>query len=170
MTLFANGRMVNSPEFFGPSESSHFFSYATGWLNIDFIDNWDEDVISTNRQSIDWESPNTVKLRQYLASCISIIEREWREFRKDKKKESISNKTNIDVTDWLEKLPEGVQEKVDEIVALLDDTPELSEDTQQKSIQILHQLIPEYANLHWRNLEKLNKGCFRKILSKWGLL
>lgn len=45
IALFANGRMVNSPEFFGLSESSNFYSYATGWLNIDFIDNWDEDVI-----------------------------------------------------------------------------------------------------------------------------
>jgi hypothetical protein len=45
ITLFANGRLVNAPEFFGPSESSHFFSYTTGWLNIDFVDNWNEDII-----------------------------------------------------------------------------------------------------------------------------
>ncbi|WP_232816100.1 hypothetical protein [Chryseobacterium capnotolerans] len=85
ITLFANGRMVNIPEFFGPSESSHFYSYATGWLNIDFIDNWEEDVISTNRQSIDWENSKTSELRNYLASCLSIIERKWRESRKEKK-------------------------------------------------------------------------------------
>lgn len=153
VTLFANGRMVNIPEFFGPSESSHFFSYATGWLNVDFIDNWDEDVISTNRQSIDWENPKTAELREYLASCLAIIERQWREFRKEKKKEKISQKVNLDVSDWIEKLPNNVQSQVEAIVNLLDDTPELSEDTQQMAIQLLHQIAPEYANLHWRNLE-----------------
>ncbi len=153
ITLFANGRMVNIPEFFGLSESSNFFSYASGWLNIDFIDNWEEDVISTNRQSIDWENAKTAELRKYLASCISIIERQWRELRKEKKQENISKKAKINVKDWLNKLPEKVQGQVETIVNLLDDTPELSEDTQQKAIKLLHEIAPEYANLHWRNLE-----------------
>jgi len=153
ITLFANGRMVNIPEFFGLSESSNFYSYATGWLNIDFIDNWEEDVISTNRQSIDWENARTSELRKYLASCISIIERQWRESRKVKKQENISRKANIDVKDWMNKLPKNVRGQVETIVNLLDDTPELSEDTQQKTIKLLHEIAPEYANLHWRNLE-----------------
>ncbi len=152
VTLFANGRMVNKPEFFGPSESSHFYSYATGWLNVDFIDNWEEDVISTNRQSIDWENTKTEELRKYIASCISIIERQWRDYRKENKKKKISEKVNINVKDWIGKLPGRVQEQVETIVNLLDDTPELSENTQQKSIQIIHQLIPEYADYHWRHL------------------
>lgn len=155
VTLFANGRMVNYPEFFSPSESSHFYSYTTGWLNVDFIDNWEEDVISTNRQSIDWENPKTAELREYLASCLAIIERQWRDKRKNKKKEKISKTVNLDVKSWLGKLPteNNLQTNVETIVNLLDDTPELSEDTQQKVTQLLHQIAPEYANLHWRNLE-----------------
>lgn len=153
VTLFANGRMVNAPEFFGPSESSHFYSYTTGWLNVDFIDNWEEDVISTNRQSIDWENPKTAELREYLASCLALIERQWREFRKEKKKRAISEKVSINVGQWIERLPENVQTPVESIVNLLDDTPELSEDIQQKVTQLLHQIAPEFANLHWRNLE-----------------
>lgn len=158
ITLFANGRMVNIPEFFGPSESSHFYSYATGWLNIDFIDNWEEDVISTNRQSIDWENLKTAELREYLASCLSIIERQWREFRKDKKKKAISEKVNINVGQWIDRLPDNVQGQVETIVTLLDDTPELSENTQQKAIQLIHGLVPEYANLHWRYLHPEIRG------------
>lgn len=153
VTLFANGRMVNMPEFFGPSESSHFYSYATGWLNIDFIDNWDEDVISTNRQSIDWENAATSELRAYLASCLAIIEKQWREKRKEKKQDKISNTVNLNVGEWLSKLPDNVQESVESIVDLLDDTPELSEDVQQRVTLLLHKIAPEYANLHWRNLQ-----------------
>jgi uncharacterized protein (TIGR02391 family) len=152
ITLFANGRMVNSAEFFGPSESSHFFSYATGLLNIDFIDNWEEDVISTNRQSIDWENPLTSELRSYLASCITIIEREWRELRKEKKRKTISAKTNVDVSRWIKTLEGDVKDNVDTLINILDDTPEISEDTQQKSIKLLYNLVPEYPNLHWRHI------------------
>jgi len=162
VTLFANGRMVNSAEFFGPSESSHFYSYATGWLNIDFIDNWEEDVISTNRQSIDWENAKTSELRKYIASCISIIERQWRESRKEQKKKRISEKVNLNVKDWLEKLPLNVQGQVETIVNLLDDTPEISEDTQQAVTRLLHDIAPEYANLHWRNLENEIKAVSEK--------
>lgn len=152
ITLFANGRMVNSAEFFGPSESSHFYSYATGWLNIDFIDNWEEDVISTNRQSIDWDNAKTADLRKYIASCISIIERQWREKRKKKKQDDLKQKTTIDVQDWLSKLPEKVQGQVGSIINILEDTPQLTGEAEE-SIKLLHEIIPEYANLHWRNLE-----------------
>ena len=162
ITLFANGRMVNSAEFFGPSESSHFFSYATGWLNIDFIDNWEEDVISTNRQSIDWENPLTSELRSYLASCISIIEKEWRELRKEKKRKNISAKTNVNVSSWVKTLAGDVKNNVDTLINILDDTPEISEDTQQKSIQLLYSLVPEYPNLHWRHIHPEIQAVSRK--------
>ena len=35
---------------------------------------------------------------------------------------------------------------------MLDDTPELSEETQQRSIQLIHELVPEYPKYHWRHL------------------
>lgn len=162
VTLFANGRMVNSSEFFGPSESSHFYSYATGWLNVDFIDNLEDDVISTNRQSIDWENAQTDELRKYLASCLALIERQWREARKEKKQETISKKTTINIREWINRLPATVQNQVETIVTLLDDTPELTEETQQRTISLLHEIAPEYANLHWRNLEEEIKKASEK--------
>ena len=54
VTLFSRGKMVNAPEYFSNSASSHFFQYLTGWLSVDFIDLLEEDVISTNRQAINW--------------------------------------------------------------------------------------------------------------------
>jgi uncharacterized protein (TIGR02391 family) len=152
VTLFANGRMVNAPEFFGPSESSHFYSYATGWLNIDFIDNWEDDVISTNRQSIDWDNPLTNELRDYLASCLIIIEKQWRENRKEKKQSLITVKTNINVAGWIDTLSGQVKNDVEALINILDDTPEISESIQQKSMMLLNNLVPEYPNLHWRHL------------------
>src|SRR5690554_530906 len=49
ITIFSRGKLVNAPEFFSESTSSHVFQYLTGWIKADFIDLLDEDVISTNR-------------------------------------------------------------------------------------------------------------------------
>jgi len=152
ITLFANGRMVNSPEFFGNSESSHFFSYTTGWLNIDFVDNWEEDVISTNRQALDWEHPATKELRKYLAKILSEIHKEWRIKRKEKKTEKVEEKANVNIKDWIEKLPEPVQRKVKPIVDTIISDPDLNEEESGQIISQIHGLAPEFTFLHYRHL------------------
>ena len=86
ITLFANGRMVNTPEFFTDSESSHFYSYLTGWLSIDFIDNDDEDLIATDRTSLDWKHPKTSKLRVFLGEIVRAIGQDWRKRRKKRER------------------------------------------------------------------------------------
>ena len=97
VTLFANGRLVNSAEFFGRSESSHFFSYLTGWLNVDYIDDFDEDLISTDRQSLNWDHPETADLRKFLSSMLRAMDNIWREKRKEKRQNDIKEKTDVDV-------------------------------------------------------------------------
>ncbi|MEJ1958135.1 MAG: ATP-binding protein [Nitrosomonadales bacterium] len=38
IALFSRGKLVNAPEFFSSSTSSHFYQYLTGWISVDFID------------------------------------------------------------------------------------------------------------------------------------
>lgn len=150
ITLFANGRMVNKPEFFGSSESSHFFSYTTGWLDIDFVDNWEQDVISTNRQSLDWENPKTNELRIFLTKILSEIHRDWREMRKTKKRKSINEKTTVNIEDWYSKTPEPIQTKLEPIVEKIVEDAELSESETNTIVFTLHELLPEYTYYHYR--------------------
>lgn len=151
ITLFANGRMINEPEFFGSSESSHFFSYTTGWLDADFVDNWKEDVISTNRQSLDWENPKTNELKDFLSAFIAIIHQDWRHQRKEKRRSNIQQKTQVNIREWFETLPDDIKDKVEIIVEQVDDS-ELPENRQSRALSTLHELIPEYPNLHWRHI------------------
>lgn len=153
ITLFSNGRMINNPEFFGQSESSHFFSYTTGWLNVDFVDNWDEDVISTNRQSIDWDNEKSNELRIFLRDIINYIEPDWRKKRKEKRRDNIQKKTKVDINKWYGTLPKSVQEKVEQLINTID-TSELPEQSQASAVQFIHDLVPEYPNLHWRHIHK----------------
>ena len=83
ITLYAHGRMVNAPEFFGVGESSHFYSYLTGWLDVDFVDEQEEDIISTDRQSLSWDLPIASDLQEKLKHLLLLAERDWREKRKN---------------------------------------------------------------------------------------
>jgi len=153
ITLYANGRMVNLPEFFGVSESSHFFSYLTGYLDIDFVDRWDEDVISTDRQSLDWDHENLSTLRAFLQRLILAIAKDWRAKRKEKREEETRKKTGINTTQWLSKTPELVKEKLEEIISTVSDNEnEISSEKQAKIIETIHELVPEYPLYHWRHI------------------
>lgn len=154
ITLFAHGRLVNVPEFFGVGESSHGYSYFTGWINIDFVDEWEEDVISTDRQSLNWDLPLTEELRHNLQELMHLVERDWREKRKKERTKKISTQTGIDVGGWYTKLPPNVKTGVENIVNTIVNDSELSTDIQNTVVDDLHTLIPEYPDYHWRHLHK----------------
>lgn len=151
ITLFANGRMVNSAEFFGRAESSHFYSYLSGWLDVDFVDDYEEDFISTDRQSLSWESEIINRLREYLSSTISALEKLWRGERKKKRQAKIKETTNVDVHVWLNNVPENIRGQLEGILNTINNS-ELSGADQSDTVQGLHTIIPDYPYFHWRQL------------------
>ncbi len=153
ITLFANGRMVNEPEFFRGSESSYFYSYLTGWLNVDFIDDDNEDLISTNRSSLDWKQPTTSILRKFLGEIIVALERDWRKRRNEEKDRNVKTHSKIDILDWQSKLPDEIKKPIQEILKKVRDS-ELASDEEAQVVKNLHGLIPEYPHYHWRGLHK----------------
>jgi uncharacterized protein (TIGR02391 family) len=150
ITLFANGRLVNSPEFFGSSESSHFFSYTTGWLDVDFIDDLEEDVIATNRRMIDWENDEALELKNYLQKILIAIHWQWRDKRSDLNKKRVQEQTGIDKDKWLSTLPRDKAEIIERAYDKISKTD--VENPVEILIDTVHQIAPEYAELHWRYL------------------
>lgn len=150
ITLFSRGKLVNAPEFFSISTSSHFYQYLTGWISIDFIDLLDDDVISTNRQSIDWEHPDMAKLRKFLSGIVSQVNADWRKKRKERKVADLKEKTGIDTETWTNTLPDDVKENTKRIIETLGGEDALEKYT--PVIKALHDIIPEYPLLHWRHL------------------
>lgn len=153
ITLFAHGRRVNEAEFFGHTESSNFFSYASGWLNIDFIDDYDEELISTDRKSIDWEHEDMIKLRSFLREIISKIHSDWRVKRKKDSKDKIGINSNVKKDEWLATLPEDKARIINEALEEVADP-----DSRRNPVDVLfetsHELAPEYAERHWRYLHE----------------
>lgn len=154
ITLFSRHKLVNLPEYFSDSTSSHFFSYLTGMLEVDFVDDLSEDVIETNRQSINWDHPEMAELREYLRTMIRWIEREWRQRRTKSQEDKLEQKTGMKISEWREHLPENINAELAPIVTALSKNAELpeKEDETVDSLKGLHKLIPPYPYFHWRNL------------------
>jgi len=157
ITLYAHGRMVNAPEFFGVGESSHFYSYLTGWLDVDFVDEQEEDIISTDRQSLSWDLHITSELRDYLKQLLSSVERNWRAQRKADRQRKITENTKVDVGQWYPTLTPDIQKGVEKIVDSVVENSELESEKQSEVVGALHALIPEYAQYHWRRLHETVK-------------
>lgn len=90
--LYVRNKLASENVFFDDRANDTFNSYVTGFFNIDFIDDSDEeDYISTARQSILWEeNENTIQLKHDLNKLVSRISSLWRESRKKKKEELIT--------------------------------------------------------------------------------
>lgn len=164
--LFSRGKMVNRPEYFSDSISSHFFSYLTGWLEVDFIDDLEEDVIATNRQSLNWGNEEMKKLREHLGGLLNWLERDWRKKRETKRQKELSKATGINIPEWFSKLPEDIRKKIEPIVQAIIKDAELPDEINKKAVSYLHGLAPEYPLLHWRHLhpeiQRISKEYYEK--------
>lgn len=152
VTLFSRKKLVNAPEYFSDSESSHFFSYLTGWLEVDFVDDLEDDVIATDRQSLRWGLPEMRDLREYLSALMNWLEQDWRKKRAGMRDDVISKKTGINVSEWLSKLPPEVKSLVEPVLRVVVSDAELPEETISSTAKKLHDIVPEYPRYHWRHL------------------
>ena len=103
--LTSRGKIVNTASFYGLRDNDQFHSYVTGYLEVDFIDEFDEDVISTDRHSLNWENDDTKELQNYLQNVIRKIGNEWRKKREEVTKIAIKKTTNLDIQEWQSSLP-----------------------------------------------------------------
>ncbi len=155
ITVFSRTKLVQRPYVFSNNISSNFYSYLTGSLRIDMIDEIAEDVIATHRRDIDWEHDETSIMHEKINSCIKQIASEWREKRKSAKKDDASKKTgNLDK--WINALEdESVARPVKKIIEVAQD----DDGDSAEIIKNLHELVPEYPLLHWRYLHPKIQGC-----------
>ncbi|WRM17110.1 ATP-binding protein [Lactiplantibacillus plantarum] len=85
-SVLSRGKLASdhSVSQFSERSNDNFYSYATGYFDIDFIDDdLKNDFISTDRQSILWNSTDDLlQLRSNLGKLINSIQRRWRADRK----------------------------------------------------------------------------------------
>jgi len=157
VTLFSRKKLVNLPEFFPEQGSSFFFQYLTGWLEVDFIDDFKPDVISTNRSSLAWNDLCLQGLKDFLGEVISFIHKDWREKKKERTNQKIKEKYAIDTANWRDtnKNNPVIVKNIDKIREILDDPEKVSEEEATDILGIAHSLAPENADfVLWSGLHK----------------
>lgn len=112
IALFSRKKLVNKHEFYGAIASSTGYSYLTGWLSVDFIEIFSRDVISTNRQSLNWELDETEELKGFLQQTIVKVHGEQRKYRKEEKLKEVTVKLGFDLEDWLNRIKSSHERKL----------------------------------------------------------
>ena len=153
IALYAHGRLANEPEFYGVSESSYAFSYLTGYLDVDYIDDGAADVISTDRRSISWDGDITAELNLYLQRLLQWVSRERRTARSKANKERIRTDHGVDVDHWVGSIRGSERGAVEQAASVLTSPDSAMSDNDRSSlIESLREIAPDYADLHWRHL------------------
>lgn len=164
--LYANGRLVNIPGFFGLPEAEHVYSYLSGWIDADYIDEFDEDLTSTDRQSLNWDMPEADELRKFLQKLIRKVATDWNSKRKEEKKKRQKEITNIDVDKWKDTLTNDIRTSVTKTLDSLDSINSLDDKEYGEVINEIHELIPDYAQYHFRSLHpEIQKASFEEYKS-----
>lgn len=166
ITLFSRKKLVNLPEYFSESQSSHFYSYVSGWLEVDFIDELGEDVISTDRQSLIWDHPDIRIFRDKLQEMMKVLEKNWRGERSKRRTKELNEKTEIDLEKWYSLMPNSVRKKVEPIIKAIVSQSEFDEDERDKVVGAIKSLAPEYTFFHYRNLHPMIKKVAGKYYKK----
>lgn len=152
ITLYVNGRLANVPGFFGVSEAGHTFSYISGWIDADFIDEFDSDLISTDRQSISWDLPEAEELQSYLKKVVRYLVRDWSAKRKKAKEDVQTTRAGINTTEWFQKVPDTVRPTLTSVIDKIADKPELDDEDFSAVVHKVYDLIPPYTYFHYRVL------------------
>lgn len=154
ITLYVNGRLANVPSFFGVSEAGHTFSYLTGWIDADFLDEFDKDLISTDRQSLSWDMEEAFELKVFLQQLMKYLVKSWSAQRKKVKEDKISHKSGIAVSDWYSKVPDAIRPELKEVVENISSKSEIDSEEFSSVVKKVYNLVPPYTYFHYRNLHK----------------
>lgn len=96
--ILARGKLAGEPVDyqFADRANDYFYTYSTGFFNMDFIDNDSEkNFISTDRQSVLWDSDeNLIKIRGLMNRLINLILKKWKNDRKEARLAEINKKVN----------------------------------------------------------------------------
>lgn len=152
VTTFVRGRLANEPEFYGASSTSFAFSYLTGFLDIDRIDELGQDFIASDRRSINWETDETASIREALGELITWIGQDRRHRQKKKKQSRVKRSRGIDIDGWSDTIRSPEAEPLDRLLGGVIEDDSISDSRLESIVGDLEEIVPEYAPLYWRHL------------------
>lgn len=153
VAVYANGRLVNEPEFFGASDSSYAYAYLTGYVAVDGLDAIKPDVVATDRRAVNWDQPDAARIRAALKGMVEEIAQLRRQLRAAKKKKQIEDETGVDPDGWADTIEGPEKEPLRDLIGIIEsDDTDMSDEDRGKAVRSLKEIAPPYADLIWRHL------------------
>lgn len=103
VSVFCGAKVAQTPFFFnlsGGVSGQHGLQYMTGVIRADYLDQLKEDIITTERQRLNWENNEARKLQEWGKSKIKQLLTIW----KERRAESKLNMLNMKVSSFSERL------------------------------------------------------------------
>lgn len=172
--LTSRGKLVNKPEFFGSKSDDYAYTYMTGWLEVGFIEDFENDIIATNRESLNWEDENAVKLQKYLSQLLLTIKNQWREKRRLKKKTKIEEESGSNIDEWISNLNIGERQVAKKIINAIIDNENIDTEKAASLIEYVKgsfefESFKYYANV-MSNLDTIDDSDLVKLIKDWELV
>ena len=108
ISVFAKVKLAQKPFFFnlsGGLGGQHGQEYMSGQVKADYIDQLAIDLISPERQRLNWENKEVIPLEEWGQKRIKQLLRIWRDRRGERRRKEIEDKV-VGFSGRLEKLPE----------------------------------------------------------------
>lgn len=174
VALFSRGKLVNEYSFYGLGATSFGYSYITGCLDVGFIEDFSEDVISTNRRSLNWETDKTKFLEEVLQFLIKKFYNFHKTKRENDKKEKVEKATGICLDDWYETLPRHERKLAQRIMNQIIQAEGLEP---QKATNLIKYVQDSYQFTSFKELaEEISEEGFRdtnqilQLMKEWQLI
>lgn len=149
IAVFSKEKLVQKPFFFnlsGGLGGQHGLEYMSGQVEADFIDLLPEDIISPERQRVNWERDETIILEEWGKKLIKKLLVIWKKRRGEDRQKQLVDKVGA-FTSRLGKLKTHERRTVTRALSQLGSIPTLS-DEQFKSLGAAILLSWEQGRLH----------------------
>jgi len=118
ISIFARGKLAQKPFFFdltGGISGQNALEYMTGQISMDFIDDKNNDLISTERQRINLQTPFGKSIKEWGIDKIKIFGEIWKKRRSEKRLQELNNKIS-GFRERLENLPTTERKTVESVL------------------------------------------------------
>lgn len=128
VSIFAKVKQAQKPFLFnlaGGLGGQHGQEYLSGQVRADFVDALPKDIISPERQRINWEHVEAIPLEEWGQDRVKKLFRIWKERRGEERRKEIEGKV-AGFTDRLERLPRHEAKTVKSALTKVGGIPSLS--------------------------------------------
>ena len=133
VTIMARGKMIQMHTMFDVKSGNKFYySYITGQIDAEFFDA-ELDLMSTDRQSVIWDTPQGDLLKKWGADKLREISGKLAETRRTKSEEILMREPEFDA--WRKGLERSERQKADRIIHILTAKENMSNERRKEIMQ-----------------------------------